>query len=93
MKGNTMQAKVLSVNRRQGKAKETGKDYNFIIVGALIQTRDGMDFVEIMLDGDAVMPEPGKTYEAEIAFYPDQQRRLKHKVVALRPADGIKRAA
>jgi len=81
-----MQCKVVTVKRQKGIGAKSGKPYDFQSVGALIQTKDGTEFAEFMLDGDAPTPESGKTYDMEISVYPDREKRLAFRVNGLRPA-------
>ena len=88
-----MQMQVMTVSRRSGTAKESGKAYDLLFVGGLVQTGHGTEFAEIMLDGDTPLPKSGQVYELEVRCYPDQQKRLKFQVTALRPVVAAAKAA
>jgi len=79
-----MQVQVITVNRQRGIGKKSGNAYDFQTIGALISTAKGNEYCEFMLDADSPTPEVGKRYELEVQPYPDREKRLSFRVVALR---------
>jgi hypothetical protein len=75
---------VVSVRRQQGVGKKSGRQYDFQTVGGLIDTVQGKEYAEVMIDGEAPVPLLGKSYDLEIAFYPDREKRLTMRVEGLR---------
>jgi len=80
-----MELQVVTVQRNQGVGRESKRPFNFVVVGGLMTTARGTEFCEVMLDGDAPVPEVGKRYGVEMSFYPDRNKRLAFRVEALRP--------
>lgn len=88
-----MRMQVVTVVRNTGTAKVSGRAFDMLIIGGLVQTSRGIEFAEITLDGDSPQPESGKSYEVELSFYPNKEKRLAFKVVALRPVVAVAKAA
>jgi hypothetical protein len=84
---------VITCHRNKGTGRESGKAFDFQVVGGLMTTARGTEFVEMMLDGDAPTPELGKKYEVEISFYPNREKRLAFRVEGLRPIPSAQKAA
>lgn len=76
--------RVVTITRQQGVAKTTARAYNFVTVGGLMATAKGEQYVEVMLDGEAPLPEVMKLYDCEMSFYPDREKKLAFRVEALR---------
>ncbi len=79
-----MQCKVITTSRKKGIGAKSQKPYDFVVVGALIQTAEGVEFAEFMLDGDSPVPESGKQYEMEVSAFPNREKRLEFRVKGLR---------
>lgn len=88
-----MRMQVISYRRQQGVGKKTGRQYDFATVGGLIETANGKEYAEIMIDGDAAVPSAGKVYEVDISFHPDREKRLVMRVEGLRELPATKAAA
>lgn len=80
-----MDVQAITVNKREGTAKGSGKHYAFLQVGCLMVTPEGPQYVELTLDAEHPTVEPGKRYTVDLSFYSDRDKRLAHRVEALRP--------
>lgn len=87
-----LRVQVVTVRRQQGVGKASGKAYNFQSVGVLMPTANGTEYCDLSLDGEAPVPEVGKYYVVEMAFYPDREKKLMHRVMALQPLPASKAA-
>ncbi len=81
-----MKFQVVTVTRQQGVGKASGKAYDFQNIGGLIQTGRGPQYVELMLEKDHPAVEIGKSYDIEMEFYPDREKKLAHRVAGLKPS-------
>jgi len=83
-----MQIKVVTCVRNTGVGRATGRKFDFLVVGGVMQTARGHELVEFMLDGADTPPEPGKLYEVEVSFYPNREKKLAFRVEGLRLVAG-----
>lgn len=88
-----LRMRVVTVKRQKGVGAKSGRPYDFQTVGGLVETAQGSEYAEIMLDGDAPTPESGKLYELELSFFPDREKRLSMRVEGLRVPGATARAA
>lgn len=79
-----MRMQVISYKRQSGVGKKSGRQYDFATVGGLVDTANGSEYAEIMIDGEAPQPTKGKHYEVDISFHPDREKRLTMRVEGLR---------
>jgi hypothetical protein len=80
-----MQLRVVVVNRQVGIGKVSGKPFDFNTVGGIMPTKHGESYVEVIVDKDHPAVEIGATYTLEFECYPDREKKLQVRVVALRP--------
>lgn len=85
--------RVFTVRRQQGVGRASGRAYNFQTVGGLLNTGNGEEYVEVMLDGDAPEPKRGEVYDVEMSWHPDREKRLQFRVEALRPVGPVAKQA
>lgn len=76
--------RVVKVSRMQGVGKKSGAAYNFQTVGGLMETAQGIDYVEVMIDGDAPTPKLNEFYDCVVSWGPDREKRLTYRVEDLR---------
>lgn len=89
-----MFVQIITCGRRQGIAAASRKPYSFQVIGGLLNTAQGVEFVEFNIADDHPTPEPGKRYELDLSFYPDREKKLSFRVEGLRalPAQAAKAA-
>ena len=87
-----MFVQVITIGKRAGVGAKSGKAYAFQVVGGLLNTAQGTEFVEFVLDANHPTPEVGKRYELDLAFYPDREKKLSFRIEGLR-AVPVKAAA
>jgi len=77
-------AQILTCRRMAGKARNSGRDYNLLIVNAILEGRDGPEVVEFMLDGAHPDVQPGR-HALTVTPYPGKDKRLAFRVDEAKP--------